>query len=284
MRVKCEYCGSYILDTDSVCPNCGAPNAHMMRSGQGVPGTIEELKAFCAAKNLPLEKMRFFLGEDYKAPRAFGIYQDGEGQFVVYKNKADGSRAVRYRGTDEAYAVNEIYQKLKSEVANQKALQGSGNAGRRSAGSGVSAPVKGKQKKGCLYRVLSAIVIAFFCLTALFILGGILSFFQKSPQNGYYSYNDSYYYNQNDSWYLYDDDYDTWSPVTADDELQDNYEDYFETSQYSSGFGVSDFSGSVYYEEPGYYGNDYDDDDDWRTDWDDDDDWDTGGTDWDTDW
>lgn len=39
---------------------------------------------------------------------------------MVYKNKNGGERVVRYRGTDEAYAVNELYQRLKIEIANQK--------------------------------------------------------------------------------------------------------------------------------------------------------------------
>ena len=121
MKIKCEFCGSYISDTDEKCPNCGAPNANMVRSADGVPKTIEELKAFCAAHNMPLEKMRFFIGVDFREPRAFGIYRDENGDFIVYKNKADGSRAVRYRGKDEAYAVNELYQKLKSEVQIRKA-------------------------------------------------------------------------------------------------------------------------------------------------------------------
>ena len=80
------------------------------------PKTIEELKAFCAEKGMPLEQMRFYIGEDFPEPRAFGIFQDENGEFVVYKNKADGTRSVRYHGTDEAYAVNELYEKLKSET------------------------------------------------------------------------------------------------------------------------------------------------------------------------
>ena len=64
----------------------------------------------------------FFIGIDYRQPRAFGIYQAGN-EFIVYKNKADGTRAVRYQGTDEAYAVNELYLKLKDEILNQKAHQ-----------------------------------------------------------------------------------------------------------------------------------------------------------------
>ena len=55
MKVKCDYCGSFIEDTDETCPNCGAVNSHLMRSADGVPKTIEELKAFAKAKNLPLE-------------------------------------------------------------------------------------------------------------------------------------------------------------------------------------------------------------------------------------
>lgn len=77
-----------------------------------IPKTIDELKAFATENNIPLEKLHVHLDEDYHAPKAFGIYRDRD-EFVVYKNKEDGSRAVRYRGTDEAYAVNEIYQKIR---------------------------------------------------------------------------------------------------------------------------------------------------------------------------
>ena len=62
---------------------------------------------------------RFFIGKDTRAPRAFGIYE-ANGEFIVYKNKSDGSRAIRYKGTDEAYAVNELYMRLKEEILNQK--------------------------------------------------------------------------------------------------------------------------------------------------------------------
>ena len=68
--------------------------------------------------------MRFYIGENYKLPKAFGIYQDeASGDFIVYKNKADGTRVIRYQGGDEAYAVNEIYLKLQSEALRQKEKQ-----------------------------------------------------------------------------------------------------------------------------------------------------------------
>ena len=70
--------------------------------------TIAELQQWYQDRHLPpYETTRFFIGINYKKPKAFGIYQDGD-QFIVYKNKANGERAIRYQGTDEAYAVNEL--------------------------------------------------------------------------------------------------------------------------------------------------------------------------------
>ena len=82
MKLKCNYCGSFIKDTDEKCPNCGAVNEHLMRSADGIPKTIEELKAFCQKHNLPLKQMRFFIGENFTEPKAFGIYKDDEGNFL----------------------------------------------------------------------------------------------------------------------------------------------------------------------------------------------------------
>lgn len=267
MKVRCEYCGNYLLDTEDVCPHCGAPNEHQQRSGSGVPKTIEELKRFCAARSLPLAKMRFFIGQDYREPRAFGIYRDEEGLFVVYKNKADGSRAVRYRGTDEAYAVNEIYQKLKTEIANQRQYRADRGSTRSGGGGRKSGPT--------LTAILIVILALSFIITTLFsIIRG------SRPGNGYYSYNGSTYYNQNDVWYGYDDSSYGWLPVVVDEELSDNASEYYSSSYYSSDYGVEDFSDSSYYVEPDY-DSDWDDDDDW--DWGGSD-WDSGSTDWDSDW
>lgn len=84
------------------------------------PRTIEELQLWYMYHNLPPANItRFFIGIDYKEPRAYGIYKQGE-QVIVYKNKDDGTRAIRYEGTDEAYAVNEIWLKLKERIAEEK--------------------------------------------------------------------------------------------------------------------------------------------------------------------
>ena len=124
MKIKCEYCGNYLSDTDEKCPNCQAPNENLKRVGNEVPQTIDELKTWYEEHNLPPEETtRFFIGKDIKEPKAFGIYKDDKnGNYVVYKNKSTGERAVRYEGKDEAYAVNELYMKLKEEIQNQKEL------------------------------------------------------------------------------------------------------------------------------------------------------------------
>lgn len=120
MQVKCAYCGQFISDTDKVCSFCGAENALLKRSAEGIPKTIVELLQWCQDKHYPLESMRFFIGVNYQEPRAFGIYKDEEtGNFIVYKNKSDGSRVIRYEGKDEAYAVNELYMKIKEEALKQ---------------------------------------------------------------------------------------------------------------------------------------------------------------------
>ena len=120
MKLKCEYCGNMFEDTLEKCPNCGAANKNIKRTAPKTPKTISDLHEWYHAHNLPpYETTRFFIGVDYKKPKAYGIYQDGE-NFIVYKNKTDGQRAVRYEGPDEAYAVNELYLKLKAEILNQK--------------------------------------------------------------------------------------------------------------------------------------------------------------------
>ena len=77
MKVRCEYCGNYLSDTEERCPNCMAPNEHLKRVGNAVPQTIEELKLWYKEHNLPSEETtRFFIGKDIKESRAFGIYYD----------------------------------------------------------------------------------------------------------------------------------------------------------------------------------------------------------------
>lgn len=124
-KVKCRYCTAMINDNDEKCPNCGAPNLSFSRftTDKERPRTIEEFRSWYEKKGLPpFENTRFFIGVDYKAPKAYGICKSGS-DYVVYKNLADGQRVIRYKGTDEEYAVNELYLRLRDEIINQKRKQ-----------------------------------------------------------------------------------------------------------------------------------------------------------------
>lgn len=119
MKIACIHCGNLYEDTELSCPKCGAVNK-TVRMKDSSPKTIEDLRSWYMDRGLPpYETTRFFIGIDYKQPKAFGIFREGE-MFIVYKNKADGTRSIRYAGSDEAYAVNELYMRLKEEILNQK--------------------------------------------------------------------------------------------------------------------------------------------------------------------
>lgn len=277
MKIKCDYCGNYINDTDEVCPNCNGVNSHLVRNANGIPRTIEELRMWCQQNNIPLQDARFFIGEDYRGARAFGIYQDqNTGNFIVYKNKSDGTRAVRYEGKDEAYAVNEIFQKLKEEILNQKQHL-------NQPGYQYSAPYNSSNQK----RRPSAVKIPTY-ITVVIVIVLVLSFFfgamsSSGPDRGYYGYrNQTYYYQPGDGWFLYNNGY--WNRTYVDDSLSDDYDDYYESSYYSNSYDADDFSDSSYYDSnSGNYDNDsYDND--WDSGWDSGDSWDSGYSDWGSDW
>lgn len=281
MKIKCDYCDNTYEDTLPQCPYCEAPNPSH-KQVKGAPKTIGELKQWYIDRNLPpYETTRFFIGENHQGPRAFGIYQDPtDGEFVVYKNKNDGSRAVRYKGKDEEYAVNELYQKLKDEIVHQKA-----NSGRSaSGGSGSLGGQKGLKKflTGPLMWLL-----VFILFTGGY---GAVSRFQHR-HDGYYNYNNTTYYNYDDNWFYYDNDYFDWYPVDsyyddAPSAISESYDDYYVSGEWNTELdnaGVSDWEDTEYYEEfkaSESSSSDYDSD----YDWDSGSDWDSGGTDWDSDW
>ncbi len=279
MKIKCEYCESFIDDSEDFCPNCGAVNANMKRVANGVPTTIEELKAFCVEHNLPLTLMRFYIGEDYRLPKAFGIYKDEDsGEFIVYKNKSDGSRAIRYQGLDEAYAVNEIYLKLQVEMQKQEArkiaqMQSSSQSQRRSdysdrtsSSNYTNSNYNNRTSNSNLYdtssskrssgnkaksKIILIILLIFFGSSILeMMLFGVGMLTSCNTD-----YDSSYTYD------YYDDDYDD------DYDYSYNY-DY----DYDYSYDSSDW------------------DTDWDSDWDSDYDWDSGSdwdssySDWDSDW
>lgn len=290
MANRCEYCGQTVPAGAQSCPGCGAP-VYRAQNGGGVPQTIEELLDFCTLHRLPLTQMRFFIGEDTREARAFGIYQEPSGDFVVYKNKSDGSRAVRYQGPDEAHAVHEIYEKMKSEIANQRARAASAGLqqNRSVAQSSRRSSSSGRKKGFRLNSTLVYILIFVLLVAGKSAVRGIGNRIHNRD-NGYYVYQTDTYYRQGDDWYRFDDDLYYWIPTAVDSLLEDNYRDYYAGEDWSSSYGVEDFSDSSYYEDYGSYDGSYDSsdsswDDDYDWDWDSDyDSWDSDSTDWDSDW
>ena len=172
--VKCKYCDSTISTNDKHCPNCGAPNEGYVDDSKAIitdPKTIEELKEYCAERGMPLVKMRFFIGEDFKEARAFGIYKESNGECVVYKNKDDGTRAVRYRGFDEAFAVGEIFQKLLVECHKRGIFPEGKSAEAQRMEQGQKIKTTNKKKAN---PVLSTILI--LAVAAIFAMPTILLF------------------------------------------------------------------------------------------------------------
>ncbi|MBP5677978.1 MAG: zinc ribbon domain-containing protein [Bacteroidales bacterium] len=266
MNIKCDFCGSMIDERSEHCPHCGAPLSGVNRTASEQPKTIEELQAWYTAHNLPPEEItRFFIGKNITEPKAFGIYKTETGDCVVYKNKSDGVRAVRYQGADEAYAVNELYQRLKAEIADQKAANSNG----RPAGQNDDAKKKKKKRLGC-----GCLAIILF-----FVIGSIIAVIKSDGvPDGYYKYNNTEYYNQGDKWYKYDSEANNWLEAASLSEVI--------TSDNASDYSFSGHEG-MKFEESSWYSTSSDNDDgDWDNDsrWDDDDDWSSSSTDWDSDW
>ena len=258
VKITCDYCGNNMNSTDEKCPHCGAPNLHVERTAQGVPKTMEELSAFFAANGISESKTRFFIGKDVKDARAFGIYKDENGVITVYKNKSDGSRAVRYQGTDEAYAVNEIYQKFVEERSKQIAAGNVTPKGsRQHSGSGTNHHSSGRKKNRLSLR--GTIYLIIFILIMIYALRG-------AALHSHSSYSPIYH-----TPIYYDSGYDTYGGYDYDDYDNDwySYDDYNSSSD-------------------SYWSDDSSWDSGWDSDWDsgyDYDSWDSGwDTDWDSDW
>ena len=114
-RAKCPYCGGAMTSGGRFCQYCGrdltayqqeqaaqqaqaqaqmdlqaqqaqqdlqaqqqaqadAQSSAMAASG-AVPKTIADLQAWAAVRHLPLARMRFFVGENRREPKAFVIYE-----------------------------------------------------------------------------------------------------------------------------------------------------------------------------------------------------------------
>ena len=294
----CPNCGAEVAPGGRFCPQCGssveAPepvpakedrpaDGFNILSGEAAPAgqapadefanrrpaTIEELRRYCAARSMPLEKMRFFIGENYQQPRAFGVYEE-DGRFTVYKNKADGSRAVRYCGPDEAYAVNELYQKLLEECHNRGifperygmpgGMRGAGSDAGTNAGRSAGRGTRGSRRTNLVGIIVIGVIVLAFVLFLVFKKPN--GYYRSSGGDVYYLYGSTWYYPSGDNWYRHD-------PIGEMEYIDGGY---------SSDWGVSSFTDSGTYRDiRDREERESRDRDTWS-------DWDSGGTDWDSDW
>ena len=293
MKVKCDYCQQLVDETEKSCPNCGAPMPTANRTALEQPKTIEQLQEWYKARNLPPENVtRFFIGKDVKEARAFGIYKNSNGDCVVYKNKSDGSRAIRYQGADEEYAVNEIYQKLKVEIANQK---------NKNAGTSTrSSSSKKESGGGCIsiFFILIWMMLKPIGLAVLAVIAGIIiAIFDHSPSEGYYRYQGNDYYYQGSSWYAYDSDSDSWDRAVNSSILDDLINDDTDSDYRVYDHQGYDFEDSSWWDDDDYSssssssysyswdsGSSWDSDSSW--DWDSGSSWDSwdSGSSWNSNW
>ena len=250
--------------------------------------SYEELRNIFEEFHIDSEQTRFYIGDDYTDPKAFVIYQDDFGDFVVYKMKADGTRALRYKGPNEKIAVTEYYQKFLEEVRKRPAF--ARKLIRPQQSRSYYTDRRGR-KHNSVKAALIAVVVTF--LAAIGLTFGVASYqrykhrhdgYYVTPSGTYYTQGSDVYYYDNDDWYYYGP-YDTF--------YDDYYDDYTYYDDYYYNDSYTDFSDSDYYYGSDSYSSDYDSDydydydDDWDSGWDDDDSWDSwdsGGSDWDSDW
>ena len=73
--------------------------------------TVDALKRRCNKLKVPMADLKVFVGENSRVPGAFGVCKEGS-DFVVYRNRRDGGWTERYRGANEAVAVEHMLNKL----------------------------------------------------------------------------------------------------------------------------------------------------------------------------
>jgi predicted nucleic acid-binding Zn ribbon protein len=117
-QIKCKACGTWINDTDKFCSNCAAPNTQQVDVTQDdIPDTIVELRQWYVRQTAINNKIRrYLIGFSSDDPNASGICKNGN-MFIVYENDANGKTTVKYKGTDEAYAVNAMCLQIQSDLS-----------------------------------------------------------------------------------------------------------------------------------------------------------------------
>ena len=222
------------------------------------------------------EKTRFFVDQDYDGPKAYVIKRNGIGEFEVYKRKADGSKAVRYQGSDEAYAVNEFYQKFLEEVRKRPEFA------KKLLGEYSRSNTRGTDQVDKLKRSFyTAIAYAAIMLSLLGGVSYIKNTYNKfvHRKDGYYQTVDNTYYRLGRKMYYYDRLLDDWYFYGYFSDFDDYYDDWEYYDYYDDHAEYDNFEKTQYYEDWEEEDSDsgWSDSDSWDS-------WDSDFSDWDSDW
>lgn len=222
--------------------------------------SIEEFKNLFEEFGINSEKVRFYIGEYHLGPKAFGIYQENE-DFIVYKVKDDGSTSIRYKGPDEVYACNELYQKFLEELSKRVSLSKKYNPYSELTYAQENKlkieKIKKQREAQRKQRIFFAIFGGLF--TVLFLSLVIYSCSnEKNIENDihtnthYYTYHNHYYSHYNDYWYSYNpmnhswilyypyiNEYDLWDPIYDIDDYgidEFDYHDYYNNQDHEDDY------------------------------------------------
>lgn len=238
--------------------------------------SVKEYQDFVKKHNLPLEKMRFALERKYDK-RWFYLYYDPTlDEWIVAKNKDDGTTAVRYRGPSEATACQILFDKMEDEARKRGYLGGYSTANPKSRKKGLDAPT-------IIMWVTIVLVIGIAVMYALLSSSGEGYYVKRASGQVYYYMDDNYYY--------YDDTYDDWYYMDSVDFTYDDYEedyDYYDRYDFEREYGPEYmtgeddwfFSNTTYYDD--YHSSSSSSSSDWSSD--DYSSWDSSDTDWGSDW
>lgn len=255
----CKNCGQTFGNSEKQCPYCDYVVKTRKVVDRKMPSTIKELEEWYYIKDLPPCRVtRFYIGKNLKRKRVFGIYKgENTGNYIVYKNKDNGERSVRYEGPSEKVAVREFYLRLKQEINLQK------ERAKKHKGS-IKTGIKNELKQ--LWAIPIGLLFILFIASTYTVSG-----------EGYYQYNENYYYYIG-SWYQYEDG--SWNKINDSNIitiLEENRKDYFVSKEYNSDYNIGEFPRKSY--ERDYY-NDTSTSDGWDSS----SSWDSSYTNWGSDW
>ena len=172
-QIRCKACGTWIHDTDNFCSHCAAPNSQQVDvTKDDIPDTIVELRKWYVRQTAINNKIRrYMIGFSSDDPRAAGICKNGN-LFIVYENDENGVPNIKYKGPDEAYAVNAMYLQIQSDLS-KKNEQVAYKVAESFSGSQerFKKALEEEEKREAHDKIIRTLMV----IIGMFIIGGIIA-------------------------------------------------------------------------------------------------------------